>query len=325
MAFAVKKLRDFIEKTIPKDVRHIAVAVSGGPDSLALLKLLSDFGFECDALIVDHGLRDGSDYESSAVAVQISGWKGVNAHLLTWRDGADSRIQEEARHARYGLMAAHCSEHGLRYLFLGHHMDDQAETFLFRLAKGSGLDGLASIQGVQEYSNELTLVRPLLDFPKKDLIKFCQEHAIDFVVDPSNTSEEFARVRLRKSAEILAEEGLTAKRLSVTARRISRARNALESLTEQAFEATVLENNSNRIVYSLPVFRDAVEEIGFRLILKAIKVLKPDQMYLPRMEKIEILFADLVNSAEFRKRTLGGLIFERRDKKGCIVIERENV
>ncbi|MCB1532956.1 MAG: tRNA lysidine(34) synthetase TilS [Alphaproteobacteria bacterium] len=326
MALSLQDFKTNFKNILQGHDGPIAVGVSGGPDSMALLKLISAAGEHSSihALIVDHGLRPESADEAKAVQARIENWPHVQAHILTWGGGAQTRIQEEARRARYDLMVAHCAAHDISYLCLAHHMDDQAETVLFRLAKGSGLDGLAGMASLQPFDNDLTLVRPLLDVPKDDLVEFCTAQGIEVVADPSNEAEKFARVRLRRSAEILEEEGLSASRLATTAKRIARARSALEALADEAFEKNCLEKNTKRIVLRYDIINESLDEIGFRAILKAIKTLQPGEDYLPRMQKIEALFDDLKAEKSFRKRTLGGLIFERDDKEGHILIAVEN-
>ena len=173
------------------DVPGVAVGVSGGPDSMALAWLLSQISKTnpgsppIHALTVDHGLRTESAAEAAQVGVWVSGWPGLTHHVLRWEQGADTRIQEEARRARYDLMAEYCRARDIRHLFLAHHMDDQAETVLFRLAKGSGLDGLAGMKPWQE-RGDIVLLRPLLEIPKERLLETCASESIPFVKDPSN-------------------------------------------------------------------------------------------------------------------------------------------
>ena len=307
--------------------RAIAVAVSGGPDSMALCRLLSDWasggGLEVHALTVDHNLRA----ESAAEALQVSGWLDGLPHVchevLKWECPPNTAVQEEARRARYGLMSEYCKAHDIRYLFLAHHGDDQAETVLFRLAKGSGLDGLSGMQSMQVYDDNLTLVRPLLEKTKDDLIGFCELESVSYIDDPSNESDRFARVRLRKSREILEGEGLSSKRLNVTAKRLLRARKALESMTEDVFRCGVVSSNDGRIIFNSNVLLEQPEEIVLRCVLKAFEEFRPEYDYAPRMEKVEALVADLIGSNVFRKRTLGGVIFERDDKTGHFILEKE--
>lgn len=313
--------------------KHVAVAVSGGPDSMALVKLLSlwsgmEKGPTIHALIVNHNIRKEAKAEAKRVATRVKKFAKVKAKVLAC-DLSDqtSGIQEAARNARYDLFEAYCAKHKIKYLFLGHHQDDQAETVLFRLAKGSGLDGLSGMQSAQEYSEDLTLLRPLLRVSKADLLEFCDDMGIDVEHDPSNENDRYARVRLRQSMDVLSEEGLSPKRLSTVAYRISRARKALEEIADEAFYKILVEKDTNRIVLHAKGFSETLDEIAFRAILKAIKLLSPEREYLPRMEKIEDLFEDLKfalkHKAAFRKRTLGGLVFELDEKDHLIIIAKE--
>lgn len=308
--------------------KTIAVAVSGGPDSMALLHLLVHWAGQNDialhALSVDHGLRPEAKNEVQAVADSIKDQDHVTHQILTWDgDKPDTAIQEEARNARYGLMAEYCAEHGIRHLFLAHHQNDQAETVLFRLAKGSGLDGLAGMSAVQSYDAHLLLVRPLLDVPKDRLLASCDAMNIPYAHDPSNESDDYARVRLRKAQAVLEEEGLTAKRLSVTAKRLARARHALEEVADMAFH-DMAKVDTDRIVLKMDILRAWPGEIGLRMVLKVFSSLCPEKDYHPRMEKVERLFEDLMLSKNFPRQTLGGLIIARDDKTDEITFSKEN-
>ena len=208
----------------------IAAGVSGGPDSMALCFALSAWcaahrpDITLHALTVDHGLRPDSTQEAQHVQEKLACLSNVSHHILTW-DHAEkpaSRIQERARTARYDLMRAYMQAHDIRHLFLGHHMDDQAETFLLRLSSGSGLDGLSCMAHRQGRAPDFIVCRPLLGMCKTDILSFCDAHNIAFIHDPSNESAAFARVRLRRSMDILAAEGLSSKRLGVTAMRLAR-------------------------------------------------------------------------------------------------------
>jgi len=305
------------------DVKRLAVAVSGGPDSMALCVLLAewakDSGVEVHALSVDHGLRA----EAAQEAVQVGEWLRrvgcVQHHVLTWGHPSKTAIQEEARKARYDLMASYCAEHDIAHLFVGQHMDDQAETVLFRLAKGSGLDGLCGMQPVQVYSEALMVLRPLLAFSKDELMEICLKRRIDFLVDPSNENDDFARVRLRQARGVLEEEGLSAKRLSVTASRLLRARKALDILSGNVYEEVALGIDTKQIVFKIDLLCFQPDEIVLRCVLKAIEHFRPEADYAPRMEKVEALVYDLIRSQNrgepFRKRTLGGVVFEVDDRK----------
>lgn len=306
----------------------IAVAVSGGPDSMALTFLLSQYaqkrsGLEIHALTVDHGLRPESWQEAETVAQIVRHWPCVTHQILKWNgEKPESRLQEQARQARYDLMAQYCQAQNIKGLFLGHHREDQSETFLFRLAKGSGLDGLSCMYAAQD-RGPVTLLRPLLSVSKAELIALCNSNALAYVQDPSNEKEHFARVRLRKSKAVLEQEGLSDKRLSITAKRLHRARNALEIYTEDAYKKYLKNKNTKHIELYINLLNDP-EEIVLRVLKKAISKLSPTAPPYPvREEKLEALIQDLISGAPFRKRTLGGLIFEKDEGEGLIRLTQE--
>jgi len=154
----------------------VALAVSGGPDSVALMRLVARWragpakGPQLGVLTVDHQLRPGSREEAQYVG-QIAAGLGLPHAILTWEHEQMSTagLQERARAARYDLMATYCHANDIPALVTAHHLDDQAETFLMRLKRGSGLDGLAAIPERGAWAG-ITVLRPLLDVPKARLL-----------------------------------------------------------------------------------------------------------------------------------------------------------
>lgn len=310
-------------------VNHVvAVAVSGGPDSMALCYLLSRHaqknGMRVKAFTVDHGLRPESADEARQVAAWVRAFPCVEHEILTWTgDKPQSRILEEARAARYGLLQQGMKNCGASYLFVAHHQDDQAETFLIRLAKGSGLDGLSGMRPVQAMEGGGKIVRPLLDVPKADLVKLCGENDIPFVRDPTNENTHYTRPRLRAAQDILAEEGLSAKRLAVTAGRLLRARDALEKLSVDAFTAALKEKRDDGFVFDARTLENIHPELLLRIFLRAMGDLRPDADYAPRMEKAESLMERFLHDPAFNGATLGGCIFAIDRKHGTVWIGEE--
>lgn len=303
----------------------VAVAVSGGPDSMALVWLLSQL-YPVRAVTVDHGLRPDSAQEAAQVGTWLSSYPNIQHSVLTRAvaDRGDSKVQEDARHDRYAMMAEYCRGAGVNTLCVAHHQEDQAETVLFRLAKGSGLDGLSGMRAVQDMGG-ITLLRPLLDVLKQRLVATCQAHGVPFVIDPSNQKTEFARVRLRQSADILAAEGLSPKRLAVTAKRLARAREALEFFADQAFESMMVKrSDAHRIEFSDEEFDALPDEISLRCLVQAYKgLLAEGYAYGPRMEKLEDLHRRLKYEQGFKGATLGGCMVKRDHGKQVIIVELE--
>ena len=221
------------------DHSALILAVSGGPDSTALLYLASRWraglknGPAVIAVTVDHGLRKESGGEAKAVA-RLCRKLGVVHKTLRWSGGKPKTgLQEAARRARYDLLAKEAARRGVRHVLTAHTLDDQAETILFRLSRGSGLSGLAAMARESQLSG-VTIVRPLLDVAKARLIATLRKARIAFADDPSNRDPRFTRPRWREIMPLLAKEGLSAQRLSLLARRIRRAEAALTSAVTKA-------------------------------------------------------------------------------------------
>ncbi len=325
-------LDHFFEKfSAIKEKNSFAVAVSGGPDSMALLHALSVYAHADNKKIccitVDHGLRDAAKKEAEDVAqwVAAQGNNLLNHVILKWEgEKQDAALMEAARHARYQLMAEYCAEHNIQNIFVAHHQDDQAETFLIRLSKGSGLDGLACMDVVHPYNDTINIIRPFLNVPKKDLVSYCQEHDVPFVQDPSNENEKYLRPRLRGSMEILAQEGLSAKRLTTLTRRLRRGRQALSDITDQEYKDVVMSADEKAVLLDFNQLKQLPEEISLRIIQKSVRGFRGGTAYDVRMDRLEDLFESLwFDTDNFKPRTLGGLIFALQDKNSALYISKE--
>lgn len=225
----------------------LAVAVSGGADSMALARLAADWAqkrrLALHPLIVDHRLRPDSTAEARHVAALLRA-AGLTPKILTWtgpRPRAD--LQAAARAARYGLLAAECGRRGIRHLLLAHHRDDQAETLLLRALRGSGVDGLAAMQP-RSARDGLVLLRPLLDIPKARLVATLKKRKQAWVEDPSNANPAFLRVRVRAALDLLADNdaGHRAElvtHLAQTARNFARTRALLDAAAYDLLHAAV--------------------------------------------------------------------------------------
>ncbi|QTL06067.1 tRNA lysidine(34) synthetase TilS [Aquabacter sp. L1I39] len=274
MPFDAAELRQVFSSFL--DHAGIVLAVSGGPDSTALMLLarawryglLDGPGFL--VATVDHGLRPESRAEARKVA-ELCGHLGLRHEILTWEgEKPRARIQEAARIARYRLLSQLARERGATAIALAHTMDDQAETVLLRLARGSGLSGLCAMRPVSN-SGDLALLRPFLDIPKSRLVAVVETAGIDYVRDPSNADPRFARPRLRSLAPDLAREGLDAARLALFAQRLSRAEAALNAAAEDA-RGRVSEGpwTDGEAHLKASPFIALPEEISLRLLIQAI-------------------------------------------------------
>jgi tRNA(Ile)-lysidine synthase len=226
------------------------LAISGGPDSTALLALAVEWAHRAPqapriaAATVDHALRRESAVEAAGVGA-LCARLGVSHRVLLWQgDKPTSRIQERARTARYALLGAYAQEIGAGAIVTAHHLDDQAETALFRLLRGSGVSGLRAMAANLDLDG-VALLRPLLSVAKRDLIACCEVRGLDYVRDPSNDDPRYARTRMRKLAANLAEEGLDAAALARLARRAGQIEEALAHQTRCAADRLGLRAGSS--------------------------------------------------------------------------------
>ena len=221
--------------------RRVLLGVSGGPDSVALMGLITGWARRHGqtlptVAVVDHGLRPASADEAAFVVASAEAL-GLAAAILPWTGPKPaSALQDNARRARYRLLAAHARAIGADMLVTAHTEDDQAETLMMRLASGSGLTGLAGMRQ-QTRSAGIAHARPALGWSKASLIATCRQHGWGWINDPSNADHRFARVRWRGVLPVLAAEGLDAGRLGVLARRLAAADEALDEIAERALEA----------------------------------------------------------------------------------------
>lgn len=247
----------------------VAVGLSGGGDSMALALLLrhwvAERGGSLLALTVDHGLRAESADEAAAVGKAMERL-GVPHRILRWEGEKPSAgLQAAARAARHRLLAEACGEAGILHLALAHHRDDQAETVLLRLARGSGIDGLAGMAAVRA-DGAVRVIRPLLGFSHERLLATCRAEGVDWIEDPSNRNPRFARARLRAAVDLLGGEGLDSTRLGEVARRAGRARAALEQATAGLLAETATIHPEGWITLALAPLLAAPAEIALRAL-----------------------------------------------------------
>lgn len=301
----------------------IAVGVSGGADSMALALLLHRWLQGCGgrllAITVDHALRPESPFEARKVADWLSA-HGIAHRILRW-NGVKPRtgIQEAARNARHHLLAEACAEQGILHLALAHHGDDQAETVLMRLARGSGIDGLAGMPMVR-HARDVRIIRPLLGFTHERLRTTCEAAGQPWIEDPSNRDERYDRARLRSRADTLAPLGLTPERLMASAKRAGRSRQALDLATADLLAATIDLLPEGWLRMQLGPMHAVAPDIAHRALSCCLSTIGA-QGYPPRDDAVQQLWNSLNSGNGFTHSTLASCrISLRRD---CVVIMRE--
>ncbi len=303
--------------------RAVLIAVSGGPDSTALLYLVSHWaarvgGPAVYAATVDHGLRPESAAEAAAVGA-LAAKLGVPHATLRWTGPKpETRLQERAREARYELLVTHARKIGAEGLVVAHHLDDQAETVLMRLTRGSGISGLAGMAAVSARDG-LTLLRPLLEATKAELVAVCDAAGLAYARDPSNADEAYTRVRLRK---VLADEGLDAAGLARLARRAAQVEDALVSQTAAAEARLGLIETG---VCEASLLLAEPTEIVQRLLTAAIARVGERETSRVGLEKVEALAAGLRAAWGEGKRFSANVAGARLscDNKRSVSVERE--
>jgi tRNA(Ile)-lysidine synthase len=308
----------------------LLVAVSGGPDSVALLALLAAWVQMpgrpvLHAATVDHGLRPESAAEAVAVAA-LCAKLGVGHATLRWEGVKPaSGVQAEARRARYALLANEARRLGRATLVTAHTLDDQAETMLMRLAHGSGPSGLAGMRGRSEV-NGIPLARPLLGIPKARLVATAEARGLAFVDDPSNSDSRFERVRWREAMPVLAEYGLTAERLGRLAERMARLDEAVAQQARKALDAMALPGErEGRLRLNFLALAAEPEEIVLRVLALALDAVAPGGDGHGRLERLEACGAALTEAARAGlalRRTLSGCILSL-GRDGVLVLQIE--
>lgn len=286
----------------------IAVACSGGADSMALTVLLQDWvrarGGSLTALIVDHAIRP----ESAGEARRVAGWlaaRRIDHEVLAWR-GAPiaSGVQAAARTARYALLSAWCEARACLHLAVAHHLEDQAETVLLRLARGSGVDGLSAMAPVTETGTQ-RIVRPLLSMPRARLRETLKALGVDHVEDPSNRNDTFARVRMRMLSAALDDEGMTPLRLAATAAHMARVRESLDAAAAGLLARVFVLYDSGYGILKPGALVAVPREIGLRALAGVLTCIGGGR-YAPRFERLERLYDMIDTIPGGGGRTLAG-------------------
>ena len=328
------------------DQPALVLAVSGGPDSTALMWLAARWrkrrrrGPKLIAVTVDHGLRPEARREAAAVK-RLARRLGIAHHTLRWSGPKPKTgLQEKARAARYRLIAAAADRVRATCILTAHTIDDQAETILFRISRGSGLTGLAGMarmrplvmpaqpsaaprRGTPEPGTNVFLVRPLLEIAKARLIATLHDAKIGSADDPSNSDPRFTRSRLRTLAPALAAEGLDARRFALLGRRVRRAEAAIEFAVAAAAAALSAGEWSERgpIVLEAGGFAALPAEVALRLLGRAIaRVGNEGPVQLGKLESLaDDLAAASTAGARFRRTLAGAVVTLGRDR---ITVER---
>ena len=303
--------------------KDFIVAVSGGPDSLALSFLTKIYSIKkllnVKYFIVDHKLRSASRNEVRYVR-NILKKLSIKLRILNWvGKKPKSNIQSIARVKRYKLLINEAKKLKIKNILLGHHKGDLYENFFIRILRGSGLKGLVSF-GEKSQLNDIDLVRPLLNFDKKDLIYISKKVFQNYIQDPSNQENKFKRVKIRNLIKNLELEGLNFDKFNLTIKNLKFANKSLDFLIEKNIKdnSTFLSNNKSIILSEM--FFNFPEEIVFRSLSKIITII--GKKYYPvRGKKIDKILYLIKNENSF-KTTLGNCLIKKVNQSVILSKER---
>jgi len=302
---------------------NFVVAVSGGPDSLALAYLSKVYsiknGLKVKFLTVDHKLRPESTLEANLVK-RILKKNFISSKILTWNSRKSIKItQSLARKKRLELLFAECDKLRIKNILLGHHLDDLFENFFIRLLRGSGLKGLISLDKKTKFKNK-NLLRPLLDFQKRDLIFLSKKVFNFYVKDPTNEDNSYKRIRIRKLMSELQKDGLDKQKFLKTINNLKNSNTLIKFYVKKNIEKNSFYiSKINRFILNKKFFKQP-DEVIFRSLIELITLIG-GRYHPPRGKKIDKIIKDIHNNRHI-KVTLGGSIIEKVNQ--TVILSKEH-
>lgn len=295
----------------------IAIAVSGGVDSISLLHLCFNEGLDITLLHVNHKLRENAEVEQNYVVETAKKLK-IPFKVFIWKGNKpNSNLEATARDVRYSFMIEYCKENNIKTLLTAHQADDQIETFLINLGRGSGIYGLSGISQISK-KDGINIVRPLLKTYRSDLIKYCEDNNIKYFSDEMNNDSKYTRVKIRQNRYLLNDIlGITDDRILLAIENISRAKEVINSSVEVLLEKNLKKDFA--LLDSETLFEQP-EEIQFKLISEILKRLGKNN-YNTRLKSLKNALNNLRIDSKF---TLSGCTIRRFKNKIIIVREGES-
>jgi len=328
--FLLNKLKDKqtskIYKKFEKNLKlneDFIVAVSGGPDSLALCFLSKIYSIKKNLKVkyfhVDHKLRNNSTKEAKFVKLLLKKLS-TNLEILTWTGKKPkNNIQSVARDKRYALMINRAKKLKINNILLGHHKNDLIENFFIRILRGSGLNGMVSLDQKTNIQN-LNLIRPLLNFSKQNLEYVTKKIFKNFVEDPSNKNDDFKRVKIRNFIKNLELEGLDNDKFNLTIKNLKFANESIKYFVQKNLKDNSTNSNTNKFVILSKNFFLQPEEVVFRSLTEVLK--NVGKKYYPvRGKKIDSLIHQIKNDKSFIA-TLGNCVIKKVNNSVLVSKER---
>ena len=295
-------MQNFLFRHNIKD-KVIAFGVSGGADSLALVLMAKEqlevYGYKIVALTVDHGLREKSAVEAQYVAEVMQKY-GIEHHILKWiGEKPNTAVEETARIMRYNLLREWCFNNNVKVLMTAHHAQDQAETFLMRIGRGSGLDGLCCIREMSKF-NGLVILRPLLNNMPEDMRNYLHNHHVAWMEDESNDDTRYLRNKIRRFLPTLAEQlNIDVYKIVQTVKCLQNAEDYIETQLDEILKNQVLVDFEAVYSFKYTDYLQWHSEMKFRVLAHLCR-----RFYIPRAERVLSVISKL-DKLPFSGVTLG--------------------
>ena len=302
--------------------KKYVVAVSGGPDSLALVALTKAYTF-CKKtkfyyVLIDHNIRKNSGQEAKKVQ-NILKKKNLKLRVFLNKKKIIKNIQAESRNARYDILKNFCIKNSIKVILTGHNLEDQVETFLIRLSRGSGLKGLSAMKPLSKINSQVSLFRPLLDAQKQSLEKISKNIFGTYLKDPSNKNKKYLRSKIRNLKKPLEKSGIKYEKIFKSIQNLSQSKITLEQHLNKIFKKLIVKAN-NEILINFKNYNDLNMDTKIALINHSVKQLKSNYYDL-RSKKVENLISSL-DKKGFKNSTLGGCIFFKKGEYLRLKVEK---
>jgi tRNA(Ile)-lysidine synthase len=297
------------------------VAVSGGPDSLALVALTKAYSYtrktKFHYVLVDHNIRKNSSQEAKQVKNLLKKNK-INLKVVLNKKIITSNIQGQARDIRYEILSNYCKKNKINTLLTAHNLEDQVETFFIRLSRGSGLKGLSSMSSLSKINNKVNLYRPLLDTKKFFLVKITKYVFGKYFKDSSNKNLKYLRTKVRNLKKPLEKSGIKYEQVIKSINNLASSKATLDDYIKKVLKE-IIKKNKKEILVNFKKFKELNNDIKIVVINESIKRVKNNYYHL-RSKKVDNLIRN-IEKKNFKKSTLGGCIFII--KKGNLCLKNE--